>query len=351
MQAPTQDLDFLTARLQGRRNQLPEAQRLDELCRLQSIAELARATGHKGELQTARDFQRQLVQDLAGELSEILGHLRGTGARLLAWMQVRFQVENLKVLLRGAYSHTPLAELQKHLVPLPRDLSVAEPTLATASSPEQFVQALPPGPLRASMERALVRMPQQPRPFFLETALDRGYFEELLARAGRIAGEDKTVIQAMAVQEVDLFHLMLVVRGKFFYGLEPERLHPFHLSGTGISRGRFTSMLNAPDLLAAVRYAVGTVLERLPPERQSQGEAAPGIDPAAVETLAWNRFRRLANRAFRRSPTGLGLVIGYVNLRRVAVANLITLSEGLQTGTADIRARLIPRRNLEAAYV
>jgi vacuolar-type H+-ATPase subunit C/Vma6 len=50
---------------------------------------------------------------------------------------------------------------------------------------------------------------------------------------------------------------------------------------------------------------------------------------------------------------GLGAVIGYAGLRRVETANLITLSEGIRTGmTAEaMRARMIPRTDLEAAYV
>ena len=73
----------------------------------------------------------------------------------------------------------------------------------------------------------------------------------------------------------------------------------------------------------------------------------------ALEALAWKRFQRLANGAFRRDHMGLGAVVGYAGLRRVETANLITLSEGIRTGmTAEaIRARLVPRKELEAAYV
>ena len=62
---------------------------------------------------------------------------------------------------------------------------------------------------------------------------------------------------------------------------------------------------------------------------------------------------RLANRAFRRSHMGMGAVVGYTGIRRVEVANLITLSEGIRAGMAaeTIRARLLPRAGMEAANV
>ena len=37
-------IDFVSARLHGRRSRLAEAARLDELCRLKSVPELARAS-------------------------------------------------------------------------------------------------------------------------------------------------------------------------------------------------------------------------------------------------------------------------------------------------------------------
>ena len=140
----------------------------------------------------------------------------------------------------------------------------------------------------------------------------------------------------MLHQEVDRFHLRLVARGRFGYGVAPELLLPLHVAGTRIPRRRFTAMLNDATLSAAARRAVGRALDALPGEP---------VDAAALEVEAWHRFLRLANRAFRGGPVGLGAVVGYVGLRRVEVANLITLAEGLRAGvTAEaLRARLTPR--------
>lgn len=345
------DLDFLAAYLHGRRSRLAEAERLDALCRLRTIPELARTVYADAQFHAAADFQRRLVQDLVRELADLLGHLAGAGARLFAWMLVRFQVENLKVLVRGFATRTPLEVLQKYLVVLPKSLELDTPALASAESLEEFAKLLPTETLQESVEDAVEIYRDQPRPFFLEAALDRGYFLELLARANGLSGADRQVIKAMVLQEVDIFHLMLVVRGKFHYGLKAELLLPLHADGTGIPYARFASMLADPDLLTAASRSVGRVLDALPSEQAS--EALATVDPAALEALAWKRFLRLANRAFRRSHMDLGAVVGYAGIRRVEVANLISLSEAIRTGMAAevIRARLIPRNDLESADV
>ena len=145
---------------------------------------------------------------------------------------------------------------------------------------------------------------------------------------------------------------MLVVRGRFHYDLASELLLPLRARGSGIPSERFSAMLAAPDILAAARLAVGRAIDALPSERGST-ETSVTLDAAALEGLASQRFLRLSDRAFRRSHMGLGAVVGYVGIRRVEVANLITISEGMRTGTTGegLRARLIPRTDLESVYV
>ena len=69
-----------------------------------------------------------------------------------------------------------------------------------------------------------------------------------------------------------------------------------------------------------------------------------------LEVLAWHRYLRLARAAMRRSQLALGVVAGYAAIRRVELANLITLSEGIRAGVEPdvIRRRLIPRPDLAA---
>lgn len=346
------DLDYLAARFHGRRGRVAEAERLDELCRLRTVPELADAVLPDAKLQTSAAFQRGTLADLVWELSHSIRYLDEAGGDLLAWMSVRFQVENTKVLLRGFLDRTPLEELETHLLVLPENLALDASALLGAATLEQFVARLPRELPRQALRGALGTYRGQTRPFFLEAALDRGYFQELLDRAGRLADEDKEVVAPIIEQEVNMFLLMLAVRGRFGYGLTPEMLLPLHIRSRGVPIGRFNAMLTAPDLRTAASWAVGRVIDTLPAEHESS-ETSGSLDAADLEALAWQRFLRLANRAFRRSHMGLGAIVGYTGIRRVEVANLITLSEGIRAGIAPevIRARLVPRHNEEVACV
>ncbi len=347
----TSDLDYLAARLHGRRSSMAEGERLDALCHIRSLPDFTRAIFPDRDFRAVGDFQRQLVEDVIRELSSLPTHLTRAQARLVYWMLTRLEVENLKVLLRACITKVPLEEVTEHLVFVPRQTAAQVQALASAGSMVDFARLLKPGPLRKSLERAVKEWGEDARPFFFEASLDRGYLHELLARFSLLSGGDREETGAVLCQEADIFHLMLVLRGKFNYGLTADPLLPLHVPGTRISRSCFAAMLSDSDPWVAVGRVVMRVLDPLPFEG-TPGEAA-SISVAALESLAWRRFLRLANSAFRRSHMGFGAIIGYVAIRRLEVANLITISEGIRTGmTADaIRARMIPRTDLEAAYV
>jgi len=191
----------------------------------------------------------------------------------------------------------------------------------------------------------------QPQAFFIEAALDQAYLAESLTRTAALADEDRDAVLPIIRQEIDAFHLALVSRGKFIYGLKPELLTPFHVRGAGIRRVRLVAMLTAADLADVAAKAVGLAIDELPHELSGQAGPARAVDPSLLEVMAWNRFLRLANRAFRRSHMGPGAVIGYTAIRRVELANLITLTEGIRVGlrAEAIRAHLIPRAASAAA--
>ena len=343
------DMDYLAARLHGRRSRMAEGERLDSLCRTGSLRDLFHAIFPESEINGVLDFQRFLVHELIGEVSEFRAHISGPGASLIDWMLVRYQMENVKVLFRGYLTKTPAEEIGRHLVSVPGWLPVDIRGVAAAESPEGFVRSFPKGFLRENLEEALEIYRDNPSPFFFEAALDRVYFQGLVGATGRLSQEDREIIGPMVFQEVDMFHLMLVARGKFHYGMAQAMLQPLHVEGTRIQRSLFGAMLNDPDLYTSASRSWERIFDGEPFERGPDGSNA--IDAPVLEGLAWNRFIRLANLAFRRSHMGLGAIMGFVGLRRVEVANLITISEGIRGGipAETIRGRLIPRTDIAKA--
>jgi len=350
------DLDFLSALVHGRRSRLAEGSRLDELCRLRTVAELVQAIAPEMPAETIAGLQRRMVSDLAAELANVAGHLGDTrGARVVEWLGARLQAENLKVLARGVATGRPLAELGEFIVPLATPFAIDLEGLAGADSVETFIGRVPSAPLRNGLQAAAAVYERSRKSFFLEAGLDKGYLVELLDRVGRVRqGEG---LKQLADQETDMFHLALAARGRLLYGLKAEDLSAFHVDGAKVSPGVFGAMLAATSAGELASLAATRVIDPLPGSKRCQEPYAlrfltpfrPGegaLTPAALEALALNRFHRMADRLFRRTPVGLDVVAAYVALARIELANLITLSEGIRAAAAPeaIRRRLIPRQ-------
>lgn len=341
--AAANDPEYLAARLHARRGQMAEGERLEALCRLRTLAELSRAVRLDTEYQTAAEFQRRLVGDLIRELGGWMRHLDGAGGQLYAWTLVRFQVENMKVLVRGLVNQTPPETVQPQLAPLPPILALDLPALTAARSLADLAAALPPELPCEYLQQTLAMHHTQAHPFILEAALDSGYFQELLERTRRLSGEEQAVARSLMLQEANWFQFMLATRGRFLFDTPPELLLAHRLAG--INEDWFRGLLTAPDLTAAAKLSVGMVFDEMPVER--------GPADAVLEALAWKRLLRLGNSAFRRDHMGLGAALGYAVLRRAETANLITLSEGIRLGVEaeEVRRRMIPRQEWEVAHV
>ena len=354
MRLEIKDLDYLAAGLHGRRSRMAEGAILDDLCRVPAFPELAHKVFPEGEEKDVSDFQRLLVHRLALELSGMLNHLTGPGAGLVNWVLLKYQAENLKVLLRFCLTKTSTENLQQYIVPLPDELALDNEGLASAESLGDFIRLIPRGLFRESLEEAAGTYGDNAKPFFFETTLDHCYLKELITLAGKLSRQDREIIMSMVCQEADIFHLMLIIRGKFHYGLTRQTLLPMHISGTGVPASVFAAMLDDQDLQTAAGRISGLVFgPSLKGLSAGGGPANTAFDAAILERIAWKRFLSLANLAFRQSHMGLGAIVGYTGIRRIEIANLITISEGIRRGMASeaIRTRLIRGADSGVAHV
>lgn len=338
------DLDCLAASLHARRSSMFENERLDNLSSLKELPDLFQAVFPNREIDGSREFQHMLIDELVREISGFHAYMAGPGMSLIDWTLIRFQAENVKLLLRSYFTKKPVEDINGTFVSLPRELALEKKVFKSAESIDDFVRSAPRGFFRDTLGEALKLYPDYRGSFFFEAMLDKGYFHTLAERVEKIPGEERDFIRPIVCQEIDIFHLMLVARGRFFYNLSPEMLQPLHVGGSRITRSLFSAMLRNSDLNASVSLVSERVLDT-PLFREGSGDALTTVDASVLEGQAWRRFYRLSNLSFRKSHMGLGTVIGYIGLRRVEAANLIAISEGIRNGVGPekIRRRLISR--------
>lgn len=343
VQSGTGDLDFANALLHGRHSRMHEGSRLDDICRLRTVPELARELGISIGTSSFSMLQRLLLEQLITELNSLRHHLADGSLLLYEWILARFQLEQLKVVIRGFLARSSAHLIREHLIVLPRELALNTDRLLCAESLTKYADLLPSNGLRDVAKNALSANNTQL--FFLEAALDHEYFREMLVRAARLHPTDLSEFNALMLQEIDIFHLLLVLRGKFGSGFKADQLLPLHVSGSAITKTLFKEMLSDPEPATAAKRVVNRAIDNVP---QNQT-----VNVSILEEMCWNRYYRLSCQSFRKSMLGPGIIFSYAGLRRTELANLITIIEGVRLGMAvdKLRSRLLPRAEWEDNHV
>jgi V/A-type H+-transporting ATPase subunit C len=122
------DQAYLRTRLAILSSQLLGQQRLAELARL-PLDELSAETGFAdipdgSESQRLGIYERVLMQTWLDELSALLRPLEGPARRLLTQWASRYELLNIKAIVRGKIGQLPIGEIERSLFRLPGYLSL-----------------------------------------------------------------------------------------------------------------------------------------------------------------------------------------------------------------------------------
>jgi V/A-type H+-transporting ATPase subunit C len=338
--------EYGNARLRAMKSRLLRNEQLYELAALESInrfLELLRLTAYEEAIEAAL-VQASGAEALRNALQNDLAHLvrkgrdffSGAAAEQADWFLRRYDVSNLKAILRGAAQQLADEAIIPALLPpgeptlhelraLPRDSDARSVVdlLATCPPPP----AHPPLPLRARGDG--LNLPQ------MEVALERWYFESALA----FARKHSPTLQETLMFAADRANILTALR---LVGLEPPPLLQEHFGaedpallfiGPGhiarqrlVTAGRQESVEEAVQALSSTPYA--SVLEAALQQYEVTGKAS-----AFERALEEEQLRR-ASKLFVLDALGIGVFIGYVVLKTREVANLRWIAHGIQFGEA-----------------
>ena len=162
-----QDLDYLAARLHGRRSRLAEGPTLESLSLLKSVPDLGRILFPEAVTQTAIEVQRRVVQALITEVAGLCRQLSGPEADFINWMLLHFDLANLKILLRGVFSHASPDILKAYLTNIPGRPTLDQQALSAATTVHDLARLLAKEPTGEMLLSSIAECRYQRHPFFI----------------------------------------------------------------------------------------------------------------------------------------------------------------------------------------
>ena len=321
---------YLRTRLAIMSSNLLGPEKLNEIAQL-SAEELTSITSFdevKGSNDVARlaAFERAQMQTWLDELSTLLRPLEGAARQLLTQWASRYELFNIKALVRGKIGQLPNEEIERSLFILPGFLSLNHEDLINTDTVPELLRHLQKTRYRSIATQALRQYEESPDPFLLDATLDQQFYNDLISRAQRLESHDHTEMLTMIGRFVDRHNLGWSLRYRFNYNLQPSQVVYLSIDGGRVLNRTVLQKIVQSDTL---EEAIG----RFPANLLRQGVMPKQI--TKIEVAMHNDLIDYARGAMRRSPSALTSVLAYLVLRKVELKEIYAILHARVHGISD----------------
>lgn len=261
-------------------------------------------------------FEQSQLQAWLNELNTLLRPLQGADRAVLVQWARRYEVLNLKALVRGKLGGLSRSEIEASLFILPGFLRLDHEPLLNTDDVMELLRRLKDTPYHQLGRMAMRRFEEQQDPFLLDASLDQQFYSGLSNCVARLSEPDRTAMRNLVGRMVDRHNLIWLLRYRHNYQLQPaEALYLSINGGLQLTREHLRQILQMQTLAES--------LERLPVGmRRLVGDADNLVDIRDALVLDLQHQAKLALRA---TQSVLTSVFAYLLLRyyEIKTANAI----------------------------
>lgn len=170
-------------------------------------------------------LEQSIIGLLLEETKVLLRPLGGAERAFLLYWTERFEVTNLKTLLRGKMTGERPAALLNRLTPMGAFSRLDVQELAHAEDVTELLRRLETGHYAGIARQARQAFEESHDPFLLDAALDRGYYEGLSHRAQELEKGEARDLRRLMAPLIDRINLVWMLRYRFNYKLPPAQVY------------------------------------------------------------------------------------------------------------------------------
>jgi V/A-type H+-transporting ATPase subunit C len=251
---------------------------------------------------------RSMVRALTGEEREWV----------IYWLQ-RFDLQNIKAILRGKSLQHTREQISDKLIPVPYFSHLPLQALLNAEDINETLRQLEHSTFATIARHSRESFTQQPDVFTIETAINHQYYVGLVKRVQKLPTEERARLHRLLGQLLDPINLIWLLRYRLDYGLSASHSY-FLLVGGGWQ-------LTAEALTRLVQIeSFAQLPELLPPKMRAVLANSPSIQ--VCELRLEQELMTQANQFLRQTPFGVGHVLAYLLLREKQLKHIHALLKG-----------------------
>ncbi len=283
-----------------------------------------------------RSLEQRIITQILDETRVLIRPLPSEARAFLTFWTARFEISNVKVLLRSKMTDERPAAALARLTPMGAFGRLDNEDLAHAEDVGELLRRLEAGPYAGIVRHARRAFEQSHDPFNLDAALDRAYYDGLTLRARPLEETVGAPFRNLMASHIDRINLVWLLRYRFNYKLPPAQVYYLLVGSHYTLSGSRLQELVVLDSLEAI-------LAVLPPPWKERLSGATDI-PAVFARME-HHASELALQVLRGHAPDIARAFAYLVLRERDLRAIRAVLRGHHLGLAapDIRAAM--RRN------
>ncbi len=268
-------------------------------------------------------LEAKITLKLLEEARILLRPLRAMPRQFLLYWLERFEISNIKTLIRAKLVHEKAAAIAPRLADLGPFARLDMATLAHVEDVDELLHRLESGPYSVIARNARNAFEDSRDPFMLDATLDRTYYEGLARMGHTLESEAGHPFHDLMANLMDRINLIWLLRYRFNYNLPPAQVY-FLLPAMGyrISDALLKDLVALPNIDA--------VLDMLPPSIRKKLDTARSIPTIAMQME--QDAARTGRRVVASSAHVLARCFAYLIVRERDLRRARALSRGHHLG-------------------
>lgn len=273
------------------------------------------------------------VTILLKELAVLIRPLSGASRELLGYWAHRFELGNLKTIIRGKMANQSQQAIEAQLLDMGGFTSLPLAELLQSDTTAELLRRLEQTPYAEIARQARGLLEHGEALFALDAALDRRYFAGLARRGSEIGSTSGQRLRAIIGSIIDRVNLVWLLRYRFAYNLPPAQAYylliPASQRLTAQQLQQLAQCMTFDDVIASLPKPFDQLLA---------GTRNNTEVTLKLERETW----RIAGNALSHSTFNVARAFAYMMLRERDLRRLRAIARGhdMQMDAAMIRAAL-----------
>lgn len=166
-------------------------------------------------------LEQALITALISEAEVLANALNGTARDLLIYWVRRFELGNLKAVIRGKMTGQPVETIRDQLIDIGRFATLPVDDLLRTDDMAELLRRLEATPYSDIARQARRVYEEQQHLFALDAAIDRRYLAGLIKRVKSVGPSGSEALRSLIGVNVDRLNLSWLLRYRFAYNLAP----------------------------------------------------------------------------------------------------------------------------------